>query len=110
MFIVVIFLSFVAVLSLFIEVINPHSFLNSTGAFVRAGTILMGVPVWLWLSKRRRRVLVTGSIVLTVTAIIYGLYGINTLCYELFYAKHKDVGRFEEPYSCGNMIYDRLFK
>jgi hypothetical protein len=110
MFIVVIFLSLVAVSSLFIEVINPHSFLNSTGAFVRAGTILMGVPVWLWLSKSRRRALVAGISVLTVTAIIYTLYGINTLCYELFYTKYKDVRRVEEPHSCKNMIFDLLFK
>lgn len=110
MFTMVLFFSLIAVLALLVEVINPHSFLNSTGAFVRAGAILMGVPVWLWFSKRRRGVLVTGSIVLTVTAIAYALYGINTLCHEIYYAKHKDVRSIEEPYSCTNVILEVLLK
>src|SRR5262245_48243022 len=110
MFIIILFFSLIAVLALLIEVINPHSFLNSTGAFVRAAAIFMGVPVWLWLSKSRRGVLVTGGIVLTVTAIAYALYGINTLCHELYYAKHKDARRIEEPYSCKNIMFEFLFK
>ena len=110
MFIAAVFLGLAVILALLVEVINPHSFLNSTGAFVRATAIFMGVPVWLGLSKRRRGVLVAGSVVLTVAAIVYALYGINTLCHELFYAKHKDVRRVEEPYSCKTIMFDLLFK
>lgn len=106
-----IFISLVSLLAVLIEVINPHSFLNSSGAFVRAGAILIGLPVWIWISKKENKYyLVFGGVVMMVTAISYLLYGISSLCQETYYEKHKGVNAIEEPYNCKEILLRLLFE
>lgn len=74
-------------LPVLMEVLNPHSFVNTAGAFIRSAIFAAGVPLWIVLSRRKKKAfLKAGIIVLGITAGIYLLYGVscwrNSALYE----------------------------
>lgn len=70
-------------LALLIEIVNPHSFLGGTGAFLRAGALTAAAVVWVRLSwKRWDWIFMAGLGILTVAALSYWNYGLHELCYD----------------------------
>lgn len=69
-------------LALLIEVVNPHSFLGGTGAFLRATALTAAAAVWVRLSWRKRDwIFKVGLTTVTVAALLYWQYGFQELCY-----------------------------
>ena len=67
--------------ALLIEVVNPHSFLQHTGAFLRGAVITAAVPFWVWLSwKKWDWISKVGLGTMTVAALLYWNYGVWDLC------------------------------
>jgi predicted membrane channel-forming protein YqfA (hemolysin III family) len=68
----------IALIGVLVEVINPHSFLNSTGAFLRAAGFILVVPLWAWFSKRvNHKLLIPGILILTISGITYFISGVS---------------------------------
>lgn len=80
----------IALLGIAIEVINPHSFLNATGAFIRVAGILTIMPIWMWLShKGEKRLKLPGILLLLVTSMAYLWFGFSDLRQNALYEKQK---------------------
>jgi len=87
-------MAILALVGILIEVINPHSFLHYTGAFVRAAMLISVVPLWVWFSKRGyRRLLIPGILILTISGITYFISGVSLRKEESMYEK----SRFTDP-------------
>jgi|GEM_PF-4899920 len=75
-----------AALAILIEVINPHSFLLHTGAFVRSIMILCILPLWLWLyGNEKSKVKYPGCVILVLASSVYLIYAINSLRQDRLY-------------------------
>ena len=70
-------------LALLFEVVNPHSFVGYTGAFLRGAVLMAAVPLWVRLSRNRRDwIFKAGLGIVIVSAILYWRYGLEDLCYD----------------------------
>ncbi len=100
----------VSLLGLAIEVINPHSFLLTEGAFVRAFILLILMGVWIWFSKKNEKhLLISGSIILLHTACAYFAYGISSYCGNLYYEQTNHYQTVTQDYSCPRILKENLF-
>ena len=101
---------FGGLLALIIEVINPHSFLGTTGAFIRV--LLIGIAIAIWFYKIRKThsgLFLPGLIVLIILGTSYLLYGFSSLCGNLYYEETEQYMKVEKPYSCPRILKDFLF-
>ena len=70
-------------LALLFEVVNPHSFLDRTGAFLRGAILMAAIPFWARLSRNGRDwIFKTGLGIMIVSALLYWRYGLQDLCYD----------------------------
>lgn len=68
----------IALIGVLVEVINPHSFLDSTGALLRAAGFILAMPLWAWFSKRgNRKLLILGILILAISGITYFISGVS---------------------------------
>lgn len=80
----------IALLGIAIEVVNPHSFLNAKGAFLRVTGILITIPIWVWVSnKGEKRLKVPGILFLLATSMAYLWFGFSDLRQNALYEKQK---------------------
>lgn len=93
-----------------IEVINPHSFLLTTGAFVRVAILLVSLVVWIWFSKKNEgQFLISGSTLLLLTACAYLWYGINSYCGQVYWEETDHYQKVTQEYSCSRILKEHLF-
>lgn len=99
---------FVLITGLAVEVINPHSFLLTTGALVRVFVLLLVLIGWVWFSKKKAggQLLVPGVILLSLVACAYLWYGINSFCQETYYDYYQVTGA---DYSCSQILKEHFF-
>lgn len=70
-------------LALLFEVVNPHSFLDYTGAILRGAALTVAAVYWIWLSRMKRDLTFKiGLGIVIVSAILYWRYGLEDLCYD----------------------------
>lgn len=101
---------FGGLLALIIEVINPHSFLETTGAFFRV--FIIGIAIAIWFYKTRKShpgLFLPGLIALIILGGSYLLYGFSSLCGNLYYEETEHNKNVEKPYSCPRILKDFLF-
>ena len=104
-------LLFIAVL---IEVINPHSFLSTDGAFARVVALLVGAACWyLFFKNTQSKLVITGIVILFIAAMLYFFYGVSSFCQNKYYETYKDaiITPLTDiaPYNCSRIIRDSLF-
>jgi di/tricarboxylate transporter len=82
---IVVFL--ILVLGILVEVVNPHSFLSTQGAFLRAIVLAVAIGPWVWFSKKigGRHLLISGIALLFFSACAYALYGVADVIEHLRY-------------------------
>ncbi len=101
---------FGGLLALIIEVINPHSFLGTTGAFVRVFLIAAVTAYWFYkVRKPHPGLFFPGLIVLIILGVSYLLYGFSSLCGNLYYEETEHYQKVEKPYSCPRILKEFLF-
>lgn len=101
----------VILLGLVIEVLNPHSFLQTMEAFVRVIILLVSSVVWVWYSKKNNtRLLVAGSILLLLSACAYLWYGINSYCGQAYWEETDHYQKVTAEYSCTRLLKEHLLQ
>lgn len=72
-----------------VEILNPHSFLQAHGAFLRALALFIAIPIWIAFSKKESgQFLILGIVLLSVMSGAYLLYGIRNQQQEAYYEKY----------------------
>jgi hypothetical protein len=109
---IILIVSFFAVI---IEIINPHSFLETGGAFLRTISIFVGAFIWYIYSVRSNRPLaIAGAFIFSSVAIFYLLYGVSSFCQNKYYNETVSLDietkiRMETSYSCPQIVKNSLF-
>lgn len=103
----------VLLVEVLIEVVNPHSFLGTIGAFARMTVLLVGAVLWYIFFKNTQSKLVkTGVAVLVIGAVLFFFYGLNSYCQDTYYEINREAfanSRTDiEPYSCPRIILGLL--
>ena len=96
----------IVVFGIFIEVINPHSFLGVAGAMIRGALLLFGFIAWyIFTSKKESKFFLPGLFVLFVSSTVYFFSGTSLFCQNTAYEKSIP----SENYNCKNIIISNLF-
>jgi len=98
------------VIGLLVQVVNPHSFLGTGGAFITSLIILAGAIIWLYLAKKYSYTfLLFGSVFFLFGAASYFYYGVDSFCQNTDYEKTKN-SNIDIEYNCTQIIKDSIFK
>jgi hypothetical protein len=97
-------------LALLFEVINPHSALGTTGAFIRVFLLAVTTGYWFYsVKKSHPRLYLPGLILLICLGVSYVLYGFGSLCGNLHFEETSQNPEVEKPYSCPSMLKEFFF-
>ena len=92
----------------FVEIINPHSFLGTTGAYIRGILLLVGVIVW-WNFLENFKIRLIGLILLVIMSFLYFYYGTTSFCQSTYYEKYIK-NNISHQYSCVEIIKETIIK
>lgn len=95
---------------IFVEILNPHSFLTTTGFFIRSMFLLVILVIYIWYLRKTKSYSTTVIIFLTIASSLYFWYGINSFCQNKYWEEtesNADVGN--KKYSCHTILEEHLF-